>query len=234
MTWFYSSDEPDTNFTYAHNLRRVRRLSSAVRSAPFQGTDMCVDDMNLWGGKNQTFTWKLIGEQVVLAAFSSSQINRVKNGPDGQMEYKKSDRHTFGYEDPNWKGAAWAVNGQIWTPRTVWVVQGTPKDANYNYGKQIFYVDQNNYTIWYKLIHDRDGEYWKTVYIISNYQVAPNVRTILMTTELYQGIDDRNQHATITQQDFIEGTSPTYSLFLPETEVNPKTYTINNVQQMSK
>ena len=45
-----------------------------------------------------------------------------------------------------------------------WIVEGTPKDGYYNYGKQIFYIDKVSYSIYFKMIHDKAGQYWKTVY----------------------------------------------------------------------
>ena len=46
-----------------------------------------------------------------------------------------------GFQDPNWTGVAWApINGGL-AKRPVWVVEATPKDKYYLYGKIELWID---------------------------------------------------------------------------------------------
>lgn len=82
MAFIYNDVRPDTSFAYIPALRRVRRVSAATRSDPFLGSDLCVDDLAGWGGKNQTMNWKLLGEGTYLMPFTSEKAFKLKDLPD--------------------------------------------------------------------------------------------------------------------------------------------------------
>ena len=42
------------------------------------------------------------------------------------------------------------------------IVEAMPKDPYYNYGRQIFSIEQNSFAPVWKQIYNRSGEYWRT------------------------------------------------------------------------
>jgi len=63
MEYTYDDTRDDIAFAYIPMLRRVRRVSAAVRSDPFLGSDFCTDDTDGFFGKNQAMKWKFIGKR---------------------------------------------------------------------------------------------------------------------------------------------------------------------------
>src|SRR5262249_61860969 len=61
----------------------------------------------------------------------------------------------------------WCPNGgdfvycDNWEPRDVWVVEGTPKQEQYAYGKRVLFIDKETYYVAYSDIYDKAGQLWK-------------------------------------------------------------------------
>ena len=68
-----------------------------------------------------------------------------------------------GYEKPGSKGAPWWLQDNlVFVPRQVWIIEGQSTDPYYNFGKVIMYFDKEMYRIYWKLVHNRAGEYFYT------------------------------------------------------------------------
>jgi hypothetical protein len=67
------------------------------------------------------------------------------------------------YEKPGSKGAPWWLQDNVvFVPRQVWIIEGQSTDPYYNFGKVIMYFDKDIYRIYWKLVHNRAGEYFYT------------------------------------------------------------------------
>lgn len=196
MSWDYLDEKESVAFAYAASIRRARRTSAASRSNPFLGSDMCSDDGGSWGGRNSSMEWKLVGEQTILVPVTSTNKEIIPQNPDGKSFDRKYFNFKPGYSDPTWKGAPWAVLNLKWVRRPVWIVEAMPKDPYYNYGKQILFVDKDNFVAYYKIIYDRAGLYWKTITTVYRYLNAPSIQWVMTQPEMYMAIDDRTNHAT--------------------------------------
>jgi hypothetical protein len=170
LTWRFLDNRPDQVWNYLPSVRRVREATAANRSDGFVGSDFTSDDANVWFGKNQSFSWKLVGSQEVLVPTPSTHPQKLVPGEawaNGHEWLTTPEFPTavYGYSQPStWKGAPWAPVNHIWVKRPVWIVEGMPKDPDYSFGKHVFYVDKASYEAWYKIVYDRRGEYRKTVY----------------------------------------------------------------------
>ncbi len=188
----------DRGGTYVPSLRRVRRSSGANRSDPFFGSDLVTDDGAGWWGQNESMDWKLIGEKVVLVPITAW----VAEHPDALQKTAqgawKGDRDVppirFGANDMEWEGAAWYPMDCVWVPRSVYIIEATPLDPYYNYGKCTYYLDKESRLAVYKLVNNKAGEHWKTMIVGGYSQTWDNRRTI--APGWYLGIDDRRRHAT--------------------------------------
>jgi hypothetical protein len=139
----------------------------------------------------------------------------------------------IGYEVPGWQGAQWAPVDLTWTPRDVWIIEATPKDDYYNYGRMIYYVDKATYQGFYKIIYDRAGAYWKTVFIHSSYQVSQKGTTLIPQADGYAAVDDRTNHASYAKVVFIPELKSNLVNMALEV-MGPQDFTVSALQQLTK
>jgi hypothetical protein len=89
----------------------------------------------------------------------------------------KDDVKSVGFQDPNWKGLAWAPIGPQLAKRPVWIIEAIPKDQYYLYGKVQLYVDRETYQGVFNRKFGWKGELLNTYYILgllSKKRVRPD------------------------------------------------------------
>ncbi len=149
LTWRYrDSDKRDSNWAYVPALRRVRAVSPANRSDGFLGSDMSQDDGPFFDGKPEDFTWKFVGEADMLRFVDPDSFTAPATQtwlPGGGWRTVWMDELIVGYQDPNWKGVAWAPLPAALARRPCWIIEGVPKDRYYLYGKIQLYIDKETY-----------------------------------------------------------------------------------------
>ena len=150
LTWRYRDPtKRDSNWVYVPALRRVRAVSPANRSDGFLGSDMSQDDGPFFDGKPEDFNWKLVGEREQLRLVDPLSLAGKSNIiwlPNGGWRAKwPKDVITFGYEDPKFKGSGWAPVAPVLAKRKFWVIEATPKDKYYLYGRIELYIDKETY-----------------------------------------------------------------------------------------
>jgi hypothetical protein len=157
---YLSPDVPDDTYMYLPELRKVRRLSMANRSDAFWGTDMDIDAIWTWNSKLSFWTFKLLGEKKLLAAFHAGGYGQREAWcaqPDGQSGIK-----SFIYCLPH-------------ELRDTIVVEGTPTGFNqYAYSKRILYIDKESFQAQYNEGYDHGGQLWKTWYMASDTGTSPH------------------------------------------------------------
>jgi hypothetical protein len=65
---------------------------------------------------------------------------------------------------------AWPVDEE-WELRDVWIVEGTPKDSGYCYGRRRMWVDKESFQVLYADAYDPNDVYWKG--FVSSYAERP-------------------------------------------------------------
>jgi hypothetical protein len=154
----------DQVWTYVPALRRVRAVSPSNRSDGFLGSDMSQDDGSYFDGKPEDFEWKLTGEGEMLALMDRTAVVEQKYDihalPGGGFEARDSLRPRFAYQTPNWSGLAWRplANEFVLVDRPVWIVEGTPKDKYYLYGKLLLRFDKVCWRGTYSSKYDWQGQ----------------------------------------------------------------------------
>jgi len=150
----------DDIWGYIPSTRRVRKLNSATRSDPIGGMDIFADDGNCYAGKTEYFKWKLTGDRKILAPVIGPYALPLK--PVSETRFDVDIPYMRGvYETPGAKGAPWLiVDGLVYVPRDVWIVEGESTDPQYNFAKVIFYFDKELFQIHWKLVFNRAGEYF--------------------------------------------------------------------------
>jgi hypothetical protein len=210
LTYRMIDGRPDKVLTYMPSTRRAKRFSGANRSDPFMGLDFTNDDGNAWAGNNSSMKWTFMGERTILHPMAPSlakgpvQFIKKPNGswvspPDEEAIYPAC--LTDGWKRQPDGLAAWAPTNLVWIPRTYWVIKSEPLDPDYNYGTQVFYVDRNTHTVNYKVTHDKNGNYWKT--LVATWRAASwgdqdsgGKQISFGNVIFYVSVDDRIGHAS--------------------------------------
>lgn len=234
LTWRYLDNRPDTVWGYSPSIRRVRQLTAVNRSDPYLGSDLVLDDGLLWIGKHQSFTWQLVrAQEVLVPTVASSHVKLVRGQlRDGRQEWKSPADFPgakFGWDTPGWTGAPWLPTNLIWVVRPVWVVEGYPKDPYYSYGRQIFYVDRETYKIYYKVIHNHAGDYWKTVFNDLGIGVTEDGRERQIVAAAVVAVDDRAGHAS-----YVKGNAPDFIVEYGSARVQPELFTVTGLLRAGK
>ncbi len=193
----------DLSGTYVPALRRVRRTSGATRSDPFFGSDFVTDDTRGWGGQNETMNWRVVAsEKVILLPFPTWQANSLEvmvKQPNGSWLSKGNNQVRFGADDPNWKGVPWAFLDVVWVPRKVCIIEATPLDPYYNYGKSQYYIDIDSMATFYKITDNKAGEHWKTLLLQPYMPIwGDDKKRTMPDPMVYVCVDDRAHHASGT------------------------------------
>ncbi len=155
--------KPDETYIYVPSLRRVLRGDSGQRSVPLQGNLAALDDVNLFDGKTNDFTYKLITEQKILNA----PLNSIESLVDPGKIVIPSDG---------------------WFPVDVYVIDIIPKNPVYPQNKKRIWIDTNTLRIIYAATWDRAGKLWK-VWHVPSERVRVGDTWTLITTPAGFGVD---------------------------------------------
>jgi hypothetical protein len=170
LMWRYRDPgKRDSSWAYVPALRRVRAVSPANRSDGFLGSDMSQDDGPFFDGKPEDFTWKLVGEAEMLRLVDPLSFDGTAKKvwlPKGGWRAVWPDIPNVGYQDPNWKGLAWASVSSALARRPCWIIEGVPKDRYYLYGKIQLYIDKETFQGAWNRKFGWTGELLNTVQVL--------------------------------------------------------------------
>ena len=189
LNWRYrEGDKDDQAWTYVPALRRVRPINPANRADGFLGSDLSQDDGPYFDGKPEEFEFKLIGEGWILGSFDNKGLDEP-SWPKPLSEFSDItplvDKSDIGWrlsyppttliasQKEDWKAGegqvAWAPEQIALVPRPVWIVEATPRNPYYLYGKQVMYFDKENFRGYWKSKYDWKGN------VLMNYQVPESL-----------------------------------------------------------
>jgi hypothetical protein len=180
LSWRYRDpSKRDSAWAFVPALRRVRAVSPANRSDGFLGSDMSQDDGPFFDGKLEDFTWTLKGEAEQLRVVDPLSLEGKSNAvwvPSGGWRANWDDSlKIIGYQDPAWKGLAWAPRSAALAKRRFWIVEGVPKDRYYLYGKLELYIDKETYQGAWNRKFSWQGELLNTLQVMA-YKLKPYTR----------------------------------------------------------
>lgn len=235
LTWRYLDNRPDSVWSYVPAMRRTRQLSSVNRSDPFLGSDFTSDDTFVWFGKNQSMTWKLVGQQDVLVQTAQADPTPFLPGPEGDggtswVMSKEFVGAKFGYETPGWTGAPWAMTNVLWVKRPVYLLEAFPKDPYYSYGRQVVYADRENGLFYYKVIYNRAGEYWKVGLNDMSPGWSADGSHRYAATIMQMAIDHKTDHAGVGSGSGTQGNITEYNTG----RVHPEMLSVDSLLRFGK
>jgi hypothetical protein len=146
LTWRYrDAEKRDSVWAFVPALRRVRAVSPANRSDGYLGSDISGDDGFGFDGKPEDFEWKFAGRREMLRLVDPGSLGEpppIRKAPEGGWEMLTADNPpTVGFLMPNWTGLSWAPTDAGLAKREVWVIEATPRDKYYLYGRIEIWVD---------------------------------------------------------------------------------------------
>jgi hypothetical protein len=201
MTWRYNNGKEDMLYGYVPAIRRVRRMTPAGRSDALFGSDFARDDgaYGAYDGAVDYFKWKFVGEGEVLGGFLGSGPLPLTKNKTGEWVFNiRKDLMSWSFEKKCQRNSAapWFVDTAYWAKRPVWIIEGTPKDSYYNYGKTIIYVDKETNCAYWKVIYDRTGNYWKTLWYYWAVGQDASKSACFNAMVIQTIVDERSKHAT--------------------------------------
>ena len=196
--------------------------------------------------------WKLIGVQDVLVPIAPGGIEKamatgepapkklpndpslikdrgqIPPGQVGRLTWSDEERVKPGYEVSGWQGAAWAPTNLTLAKRRCWVVEATPKDPYYAYGRRVIYIDKVAYWAYWGTLYDRAGEYWKTMLYMDKMAYTPGRQMTLRHAYWAPGEDMRQHRASFFDAE-SKGYFTEYELGFPDS-----TYSTSNLSALGK
>ncbi len=187
----------DQVWFFVPSTRRVRKVNAATRSDPVAGLDIFADDVNCYAGKIEYYRWKLVGEGNVLAPvlspypFTQKKVSETRS--EVEIPYFKG-----AFETPGAKGAPWLIVDNLsMIPRPVWILEGQSEDPYYNFGKVIMYMDKDLYRIYWKLVHNRAGEYFYNAMCAYHFSKSADGLNSAVTPNMVVGVNDKTNGAAL-------------------------------------
>jgi len=174
LSWRYRDPgKRDSVWAFVPALRRVRAVSPANRSDGYLGSDISGDDGFCFDGKPEDFDWKLVGQRDGLrivdpnAVAGPIKVTPVPGG--GWNTLTDLNSPTAGYLLHGWTGVAWAPAELALAKRAFWVVEGTPHDNYYLYGRLQIWVDAETWDGAWNRKFGWNGE------LVNTYQLTARV-----------------------------------------------------------
>jgi hypothetical protein len=189
-------ESQDLLWGYIPQTRRVRRLNSATRSDPIAGMDLYPDDGNCYAGKIEYMKWTLRGRGKILAPVMSAYALPMHPVTDTRFAVDIPTTRAA-YETPGAKGVPWQiVDGLVYVPREVWIVEAESTDPQYNFARVLFYFDSDMYQIHWKLVYNRAGEYFYNAACSHHWAKTADETYSAVANDLVIGVNDKANTAT--------------------------------------
>ena len=170
LTWrFRDPDRPDALWTFVPGTRRPRQVNPLNRSDGFMGSDLSVDDGGFFDGKPEDFTFRILAQTdqlLLMDPYSLDGTAELLAVPGGGWRTVWKDVPRIGADDPQWTGLPWAPVSAVLVRRPAWIVEATPKDSSYLYGRLVLRLDAETYRGSWVSKYDRGGT------LVAAYEVS--------------------------------------------------------------
>ena len=250
--WYTDPDKWQSVWAFVPTIRRVRRLTASNSSEGMFGSTLARDDAYGYGGKIQYMNWKLVGVKDMLVPIAPTGIEKamvagepapkkltadpniikakgqIPAGQVARITWSPEEKVIAGYEKEGWTGAAFAPANLKLAKRRCWIVEATPKDPYYAYGRRVVYIGQTEYWAYWATLYDRAGEYWKTILWEDKMAYTPG-RDMTVRHPFFGSAEDVRQNMATFFDVQSKGYFTEYQLGFPDS-----TFTTSNLSAMGK
>jgi Protein of unknown function (DUF1329) len=182
-----SASKLEDQFAYIKSARRIRRLTGNAWMDPLGGLDFLNDDIYVYNARPSQYRQnKLIGKRWILAAAGyKATRNTAKAGTAEEWPIiDSSGTAPFWYQKVTY------------TPREVWVVEGTPP-AEHPYSKKIVYVDTKVPAVYMGEAYDKKGGLWRMINFFYGWAVGQTSGITSYNPEGAEFVDFKAKHETL-------------------------------------
>lgn len=142
-------EHPGERSAWIYNpaLRRIRRAPTVAYDNPYEGTDgnQFYDQVDMYNGKLDRFTWKLIGKKEMIIPNSSARINNFSLKYKDMLKTGHIDQDLARYE-----------------LHRVWVIEANNKpEVRHTFKKKVLYVDEDTWNVTLIDNYDQRDQYYK-------------------------------------------------------------------------
>lgn len=127
----------DDLYLYIPSIRRIRRATTTQRCQTLAPSEFNLDDINSFNGKITDFDYKFLGEKKILANLTQEKFPFNRKPGD----YLPLD--------------------EKWHVVDTYVLEVTPKDADYCYPRKILHLNKVTFDTHWTLMWDKKGDYYK-------------------------------------------------------------------------
>lgn len=184
-------------WAYVPELKRMRQLPSSDGSESLFGSDLAHDDLYLFSGKVQYFTWKLVGVQEALVPSTLPNPKPLRRTDRGYLLESPTDLLGMGWTQDGWNGKAWWPTRCHLVKRPAWVIEATAKDAKYGYSRQVLWIDKEIYVAYYKEAYNRAGRLWRMLLNSVTVARTPEGDLSLGQPDFILSVDEEQDRATV-------------------------------------
>lgn len=193
---------------YNAGQRRVRRAPVWGYDTPVPGTDgmQTADQLDMFHGPLDRYDWTLLGRRELLIPYNSYRIN------SDALRYR--DVATARFPDPT---------HTRYELHRVWVVEATVKDGlRHRYGRRVFYVDEDSWSIALVDVYDARGSLWQLQegHLLSYYPAQTVTAIPEVIHDLHSG------------RYFITAMNNEHKPYRPGTALRPQDFTARALRQM--
>lgn len=156
-------------------LRRMFRIPPVGYDQPFPGSAgmYFVDMIDMYNGAFDRYVWKLLGKREFIIPYNSYRIS------DGSYKYEQllTPKH-FNQDATRYE------------MHRVWVIEATERTGKkHSFGKRVFYVDEDSWTVVMVDNHDREGKPWRFQegHLVSRYDSQSPFSVPVITYDLKDG-----------------------------------------------
>lgn len=156
-------------------IGRMLRIPPVGYDQPFPGSDGLefIDMVDMYNGAFDRYTWKLVGKRELLIPYNAYALN------DGR--YRNAELLQPYHLNPE---------GTRYELHRVWVVEATERGGkSHSFGKRVFYVDEDSWTVVLVENHDPQGRLWRFQegHLVPEYDVQAVWARPVLTYDLKDG-----------------------------------------------
>jgi tetratricopeptide (TPR) repeat protein len=197
-----SERQPRNVWVLLTRAARMFRIPPVGYDQPFPGSDGLeyIDMVDMYNGAFDRYVWKLQGKRELLIPYNAYRLNRPERSNDSLLQPLAFDSTHSRYE-----------------LHRVWVIEASERGGErHSFGKRVFYVDEDSWTVVMVENHDRKGNLWRFQegHLVAEYDIQAAWARPVITYDLKDGRYFANRlHAE--SRHFIYNQPMSTSEFLP-------------------
>lgn len=160
--------EPRKAWVYNAGRRRVQRAPNVAYDAPGTASDglRTTDDFDMYNGAPDRYNWTIKGKKEVYIPYNTYKLHSDKVTYDEILKPGVINQDLVRYEK-----------------HRVWVLEATLKeDTRHQYGKRVFYIDEDSWQVSLEDIYNEAGDLWRVAMAHAiNYYEVPAMWSTLET-----------------------------------------------------